>query len=41
MWLITGGRLFLFYDRALRPTRSAFTSAAERKWPDVLHTLSP
>jgi hypothetical protein len=45
LWLITGGRLFLFYDRARLETFAAdaerITSAAERKWPDVLRTLSP
>jgi YHS domain-containing protein len=45
MWLITGGRLFLFYDRdrleTFRANPEGVTSAAERKWPDVLRTLSP
>jgi hypothetical protein len=45
VWLITGGRLFLFYDRDRLATFTAdadrITSAAERKWPDVLRTLSP
>lgn len=45
VWLITGERLFLFYDRArlqkfaANPDRMA--AAAERKWPDLLRTLSP
>jgi hypothetical protein len=45
LWLITGGRLFLFYDhRRLEiftsdPAR--FIAEAQRKWPDVLSTLSP
>jgi hypothetical protein len=45
VWLINGGRLFLFYDRDHLATFSAdserITSAAEHKWPDVLGTLSP
>jgi hypothetical protein len=45
VWLITGGRLFLFYDSDRLATFTAdpqhVTSAAERKWPDVLRTLSP
>ncbi len=43
-WLITRGRLFLFYDRdrqeIFRADPERINSAAERKWPDVLHTLS-
>ena len=45
LWLIAGGHLFLFYDRrrlemfAADPAR--FIAEAERKWPDVLSTLSP
>ena len=45
VWLISGERLFLFYDShrlerfAADPER--YTSAAERKWPTVLQTLSP
>jgi len=45
LWLIVSERLFLFYDRrrlemfAADPTR--FIAEAERKWPDVLSTLSP
>ena len=45
LWLIATGRLFLFYDRrrlelfTADPTR--FIAEAERKWPDVLGTLSP
>jgi hypothetical protein len=45
LWLIVGGRLFLFYDRrrqelfAANPER--LVAEAERKWPDVLSTLSP
>jgi hypothetical protein len=44
LWLITGGRLFLFYDRVRLETFAAdaerITSAAKRKWPEVLLTLS-
>jgi hypothetical protein len=45
LWLISGGRLFLFYDShrldsfAADPERIADT--AERRWPAVLSTLSP
>jgi hypothetical protein len=45
IWLISGGRLFLFYDShrldsfAADPERIADT--AERRWPAVLSTLSP
>ena len=45
IWSITGGRLFLFHDRDRLTTFAAdaerITSAAERKWPQVLRTLSP
>jgi YHS domain-containing protein len=45
VWLITGGRLFLFYDSDRLKTFNAdperITGAAERKWPDVLRALSP
>ena len=45
VWAITGGRLFLFYDRDRLATFTAdfqrITSVAEHKWPDVLRTLSP
>ena len=45
LWLITSGRLFLFYDRRRLEMFTAdparFTGEAERKWPDVLRTLSP
>jgi hypothetical protein len=45
LWVITGGRLFLFYDRRRLDLFTAnadrFIAAAERKWPDVLSTLSP
>ena len=45
VWLISGERLFLFYDSHRLKTFAAdperYTSAAERKWPAVLQTLSP
>ena len=45
VWLITGGRLFLFYDSDRLKTFNAdperIAGAAERKWPDVLRALSP
>jgi hypothetical protein len=45
VWLISGGQLFLFYDHDHLTTFTAdaerFIAAAERKWPEVLHTLSP
>ena len=45
VWLISGERLFLFYDSHRLETFAAdperYTSAAERKWPAVLQTLSP
>ena len=44
-WLISEGRLFLFYDSErlgiFRADLERINSAAERKWPDVLRTLSP
>lgn len=45
LWLIASGHLFLFYDRrrldmfAADPTR--FIDEADRKWPNVMGTLSP
>jgi len=45
IWAIAGGQLFLFYDRDRLDTFVAdperFISTAERKWPEVLQTLSP
>jgi hypothetical protein len=45
IWAIMGGQLFLFYDRdrlaAFAADPQRITSVAERKWPDVLRTLSP
>ncbi len=45
VWLIIGERLFLFYDRARLQAFTAdaerLTATADRKWPDVLRTLSP
>jgi hypothetical protein len=44
-WLISGERLFLFYDQARLERFSAdperAIAAAERKWPEVSRTLSP
>jgi len=44
IWLITDGRLFLFYDRdrleIFAADSARIIAAAERKWPDVLQTLS-
>jgi hypothetical protein len=44
-WLIVGERLFLFYDGERRDKFAAdpgrVTSPADRKWPDVLRTLTP
>ena len=45
VWFIAGERLFLFYDRsrlekfAEDPDR--VTGSADRKWPEVQHTLTP
>jgi YHS domain-containing protein len=45
VWLISGERLFLFYDQAWLETFAAdpdrLTAQAARKWPSVLNTLSP
>jgi hypothetical protein len=45
LWLISGERLFLFYDHARLEKFSAdperVIATAERKWPDVQRTLSP
>jgi hypothetical protein len=45
IWLISGERLYLFYDRerfeAFIANPERITAAAARKWPDVQHTLSP
>jgi hypothetical protein len=45
VWLISGGRLFLFYDRdrlaAFAANAERITSTAEYKWPQVLRTLNP
>ena len=44
IWLITGQRLFLFYDPARRDKFAAdpdhVIAAAGRKWPDLMSTLS-
>ncbi len=45
VWMITGRRLFLFYDNARRqkfardPGR--VTDSADRKWPEVERALTP
>ena len=45
IWMISAGRLFLFYDKsrlelfAGDPER--FLAAAERQWPEVRNTLTP
>jgi YHS domain-containing protein len=45
VWSITGGRLYLFYDRgrlaAFAADAERITRTAERRWPEVLRTLSP
>ena len=45
VWLISGQRLFLFYDHAGLEKFAADTdrviAEAERKWPAVVRTLSP
>jgi hypothetical protein len=45
VWLIAGERLFLFYDGGRRDKFAAdpdrVIGSADRKWPDVLHTLTP
>jgi YHS domain-containing protein len=45
LWLIAGARLFLFYDRAGLEKFTAdperVVGSADRKWPDVRHTLTP
>jgi hypothetical protein len=44
-WRISGERLFLFYDQDRLQTFGAdaqrVIAAADRKWPDVQHTLTP
>jgi hypothetical protein len=44
-WLITGERLYLFYDRARLEKFTAdadrLAAEAERKWPDVERALTP
>jgi hypothetical protein len=45
VWMIQGQRLFLFYDSARRqkfasdPNRTI--ASADRKWPDLQHSLTP
>ena len=45
LWAIRGEKLFLFYDRSRLETFNAdperAIAAAERRWPDVVRTLSP
>jgi len=45
IWLIAGERLYLFYSAEAKSAFSAAPDAvaadAERKWPDVLMTISP
>jgi hypothetical protein len=45
VWVISAERLFLFYDRdrlqAFTANAERITTLAQRKWPDVLRTLSP
>lgn len=45
VWIIAGERLFLFYDRDRRERFAAAAdrtlAQADRRWPDVLQTLSP
>jgi hypothetical protein len=45
VWLIAGEKLFLFYDGARRERFASdpdrVVGAANRKWPDVLRTLTP
>ena len=45
VWLVTGERLYLFYDRARLESfvtdADRLSAEAERKWPDVRRALSP
>jgi len=45
VWLISGERLYLFYDRArlekFAGDADRLSAEAERKWPDVRRALSP
>jgi YHS domain-containing protein len=45
IWLITGERLYLFYNAEARTSFAAapetVAGQAEEKWPDVLMTISP
>jgi hypothetical protein len=45
VWTIAGGRLFLFYDRQrlemFMADTKRFIAAADRRWPELLTTLSP
>jgi hypothetical protein len=44
IWMISGERLYLFYDAEARKAFSArpeIAAEAEKKWPGVLLTISP
>ncbi len=44
IWLVRGERLYLFYDAEARKvfsTTPGIAAEAEKKWPDVLLTISP
>jgi YHS domain-containing protein len=45
VWLVSGERLYLFYDRARLATFTAnpdrLVADAQRKWPDLRRTLNP
>ena len=45
VWIIVGQRLFLFYDDGRRGKFTAdpvrVIDSADRKWPDLRHTLTP
>jgi len=45
VWSISGARLFLFYDRrrlqAFTADPQRIIAAANRRWPEVVRTLSP
>lgn len=45
LWIVAGQRLYLFYDAAARAAFAAepgaAIAAAEKRWPQVLHGLTP
>ena len=44
VWQIVGDKLFLFYDGDRRVAFAAdptLTTSADRKWPELLRTLTP